>query len=126
MRLLLQGCFMLMVVWLAIVPSAAATIEQRRIDTAASPPTVTKLEGNQPNPFNSVTTIEFQLATKETVSFAIYNVAGKQVDDRIIDSCLPPGNYQFVWKANNYSSGVYFYKISAGEYTVTKKMVLLK
>ena len=80
---------------------------------------------NYPNPFNPVTTIKFDLPKSSTVQLKIYDLLGKEVI-KLVDDKLNPGTYNIVWNAINYSSGVYFYKLIAGDYTVTKKLVLIK
>ena len=98
-------------------------------------PTQTQLLANYPNPFNPETWIPFQLAQDATVTAKIYDVTGKQI--RMIQlGHLPAGNYAesnraIYWdgKTNTgeqVSSGTYFYQLKAGDYTETRKMVILK
>jgi len=88
------------------------------------------LEQNYPNPFNPSTKIRFQIpASVETtrwgVSLRIYDVSGKEVST-LVNNELKSGTYEVDWDASAYSSGVYFYSIQAGDFNVTKKMVLVK
>ena len=88
-----------------------------------------------PNPFNTETWIPFQLAQDSTITARIYDVTGKQI--RMIElGYVPAGNYVESSKAiywdgrtedgEKVSSGTYFYQIEAGDYTETRKMVILK
>ena len=80
---------------------------------------------NFPNPFNAKTTISFGLPDEAKVSIAIYNVAGQLV--KAIDAGnMSAGYHSIVWDANNVASGVYFYKVTAGNFSETMKMTLLK
>ena len=83
------------------------------------------LEQNYPNPFNPRTTIEFTLDKKSDVKLTIYNMLGQEVAT-LVNEVRNAGIYPVIWDASNVASGVYFYKLSAGDLTRTKKMVLLK
>lgn len=80
---------------------------------------------NYPNPFNPTTTIEFDLPRKAHALLKIYNVLGQPVTT-IVDKDLNTGHYSFNFNASDLSSGIYFYRLVAGNYNVTKKMILLK
>jgi len=84
-----------------------------------------KLHQNYPNPFNPNTEISFSLARECFVSIDIFNVKGQKVVQLVSDQ-LSTGRYSILWNAENISSGIYFYKIKAGDFTETKKMMLLK
>ena len=84
-----------------------------------------KLEQNNPNPFNSSTTISFSLPSKSFVSLVVYDIIGRKVAT-IISEELPAGNYKRHWNAQGLSSGIYFYRLQAGNFTETKKLVLLQ
>jgi hypothetical protein len=92
---------------------------------------VNELRQNRPNPFNPTTTIEFQVKHTGPVSLKIYNVAGQLVRT-LVDEQVSAGKiHTSQWKGLNdagqqVSSGVYFYKLVATNYTQTKKMILLK
>ena len=83
------------------------------------------LSQNHPNPFNPVTTISYSLPVSGEVTLIIYNLLGEEVA-RLVDGFQQAGEYRLSWNASNVSSGIYFYRLSAGNYTETKKMVLLK
>jgi len=83
------------------------------------------LSQNYPNPFNAMTTISYVIPYKSTVTIDIYNALGRNVDV-LIEQQQQPGYHQAIWNAANFSSGVYFYKLQADNYTDTRKMILLK
>ena len=80
---------------------------------------------NYPNPFNPTTRIDFNLIKDSKVKFTVYDVVGKQVAVMDLGDRLAGKNF-ITFNGGNLSSGVYFYKIQAGEFTDTKKMFLLK
>jgi len=83
------------------------------------------LEQNYPNPFNPSTKISWQSPTGSWQTLKIYDVLGNKVAT-LVDEYKPAGNYQIEWDAKNYASGVYFYRLNAGPYVETKKLILLK
>lgn len=83
------------------------------------------LEQNYPNPFNPSTIIRFSVATQGLVTLKVYNILGQQVAN-LLNGELKSGTYEVDFDGTNFSSGVYFYTIKAGNYVSTKKMVLLK
>ena len=83
------------------------------------------LSQNYPNPFNPFTLIKYALPTAGDVSVVIYNLLGEEVG-RLVDSNQDAGYHTVTWNASNYSSGIYFYHLQAGDFVKTKKMVLLK
>ncbi len=82
------------------------------------------LDQNYPNPFNPSTTIEFSLPMESDYSLTIFNITGQKV--HVVDGRSPAGKVTIQWNAEKNSSGIYFYKLSAGTFSSTKKMVLLK
>ena len=83
------------------------------------------LTQNYPNPFNATTTIQYNLPEASNVTIDIYDITGRKVAG-LFNGIQPAGSHQVIWDANDKSTGVYFYKIQAGDYVETKKMVLLK
>jgi photosystem II stability/assembly factor-like uncharacterized protein len=83
------------------------------------------LEQNYPNPFNPSTTIEFDLPKTSEVTLKIFNILGEEIATLVSDR-LTAGNYSYEWDAGNMSSGVYLYRLEAGEYVETLKMVLMR
>ncbi|MFH1195945.1 MAG: T9SS type A sorting domain-containing protein [bacterium] len=83
------------------------------------------LSQNYPNPFNPSTTINFQVPQAGNVQLKVFDILGNEVSD-ILDQYLPAGNYNVLFDAQNYSSGVYFYRIRTDKFTSMKKMILEK
>ncbi|UCG51055.1 MAG: S8 family serine peptidase [Candidatus Latescibacterota bacterium] len=99
-------------------------------DPVQSLPKTYALHNNYPNPFNPATTIKYELPTASDVRLVIYNIKG-QVVRELVRKWQPAGRYTATWDGTNASgdavaSGVYFYRIKAGEYVNTRKMVFLK
>jgi len=88
-------------------------------------PTNYSLAQNYPNPFNPSTKISFSIPESGLVSLKVYNMIG-QVVAELINEEMSPGNYNFDFNASDLSSGVYVYQISAGTFTSSMKMMLLK
>ena len=80
---------------------------------------------NYPNPFNASTMIRYELPERAQVKLDIYDILGRKVTT-IEDGLRPAGYHQVLWKADGIASGVYFYKLQAGEYVDAKKMLLVK
>ena len=84
-----------------------------------------QLEQNYPNPFNPVTTISYLLPSTSEVLLIVYNLLGEEIA-RLVDGIQSTGFHQITWDASGVSSGIYFYRIQAGGFTQTRKMLLLK
>jgi len=85
-----------------------------------------ELKQNYPNPFNPSTTIIFGIPTQSQVTLIIYNLLGKEVAVLVHNETMPAGSYMKQWNAENTPSGVYFYRLQAGTFTETKKLILLR
>jgi len=83
------------------------------------------LSQNYPNPFNATAIIHFQLPVDGYVKLEVYNTLGQRVA-RLVDSKQEAGYRSVVWDASSVSSGLYFYRLSAGDYTETRRMMLVK
>jgi len=88
------------------------------------------LEQNYPNPFNPATTIKFQMPAAESVRLVVYNILGQKVRI-LVDERLEAGYHQVHWdglsdQGQQLASGIYIYRIEAGNFTVVRKMTLLK
>ena len=83
------------------------------------------LQQNYPNPFNPSTTISFSLPSSSETSLKIYNILGKEVRT-LVSEKLSAGNYDVTFNASDLTSGVYFYKLQAGNMVETKKLMLVK
>ena len=84
-----------------------------------------RLYQNYPNPFNPSTLIGYQLSANNFVSLKIFDIAGKEIST-IVNNNQPAGNYEVTFDGGGLSSGIYFYKLSAGDFSETKKMSLVK
>ncbi len=80
---------------------------------------------NYPNPFNPSTNIRIDIPNTSQVTIIIYDITGKIVQT-LVNSQLQAGSYTVDWNAAGYSSGIYFYRITASDYSAVKKMVLMK
>lgn len=83
------------------------------------------LDQNYPNPFNPTTIIKFSIPEENNVTLKVYDVIGKEVSV-LINEKKSAGNYEISFDAAGLSSGVYFYKLEAGNFTSTKKMILIR
>jgi len=88
-------------------------------------PNIYSLEQNYPNPFNPSTTIRFSIPEQGLVTLKVFNLLGEEVAT-LLNSELTNGTYEVDFKGANFSSGIYFYTITATNYVATKKMILLK
>lgn len=80
---------------------------------------------NYPNPFNPSTNIKFQIPNSSYVLLKVYDILGREIAT-LVNEPKSAGNHTAEWNATNFSSGVYIYKITAGEFSDVKKMLLLK
>ncbi|MGA7161207.1 MAG: T9SS type A sorting domain-containing protein [Bacteroidota bacterium] len=83
------------------------------------------LSQNYPNPFNPSTQIQFSIPQAGFVSLKVYDMLGREVAT-LVHQELTPSSYSITWNAANVASGMYLYKLDAGNYSVTKKMILMK
>ena len=84
-----------------------------------------KLYQNYPNPFNPTTIIKFQIKNKCYVTLKVFDITGKEVST-LVNEKINPGEYEAVLDGNNLPSGIYFYKLEAGDFKEIRKMVLIK
>lgn len=111
-----------------LLKSATLTIGINNISNSV--PERFEMYQNYPNPFNPTTTIRFQIKETRFVNIKVYNILGKEVAT-LVNEKLQAGTYEIPFSIsqfsdNNISSGIYFYKIEAGDFIKTMKMVLLK
>jgi M6 family metalloprotease-like protein len=110
-----------------MVLSAAGQVSNEEI--ILIPPT-TGLESNYPNPFNPETTISYSLSEAVNAELSIYNILGQKVNT-LQKGFQNEGRHTILWRGTDsrgkaVPSGIYFYKLTAGTYTMTRKMILLK
>jgi len=114
-------------------PIGARPVGCQTIDVEDDNPPVTytfELSHNYPNPFNPSTVIRYALGRRSDVRLTIYNLLG-QVVKQLVNESQAAGEYRITWNGDNSSgrsvaSGVYFYRLEAGEFTASEKMILLK
>ncbi len=99
-------------------------------DFAAPRPAAFGLEQNYPNPFNPETSIKFSLSEDSRVTLKVFNLLG-QVVNTLVDENMPAGEHAILWNGKNersedVASGVYFYRIKAGDYESVRRMTLLR
>jgi hypothetical protein len=83
------------------------------------------LEQNCPNPCNPSTQITFSIPQSVHVTLKVYDVLGKEIAT-LVDGAKDVGTYTTTWNAQMSPSGIYFYRLTAGEYTMTRKLMLLR
>ena len=110
---------------LSITESGKVTYSDAGHDPSAALPTVFALRAAYPNPFNPSTRIRYELPTRSHIILKIYNLIGEEVAS-LVDEEKSAGKYEVSWDADGFSSGVYFYRIHAGHFVETKKLVLLR
>jgi photosystem II stability/assembly factor-like uncharacterized protein len=94
-------------------------------DSTIQIPTEYKMDQNYPNPFNSLTNINYSIPVKSTVILKVFDLLGRE-SATLANKEKPAGVYNVEFKNNNLSSGIYFYRLQAGSFVETKKMILLK
>jgi len=92
---------------------------------ADRPPAGFFLEQNYPNPFNSTTTILYWLPKRSAITLKIFDLLGREVET-LADAVQSAGAHEYHWNASSKASGVYIYRLAAGEVELTKKMVLIR
>jgi probable HAF family extracellular repeat protein len=100
------------------------------VKDAAIIPTAFALHRNYPNPFNSSTTIAFDLPQQAWVQLTVYDLLGREVR-RLVEAALAPGRYKVIWDGRDaagqpLAGGVYVYRLETGEFTQTRRMVLMR
>ena len=110
--------------WARFNPGSTTT-GVKEVESRNSLPVNFALSQNYPNPFNPTTKINYSLTKSSQVSLKVYNILGQQVAV-LINGFRNAGNYEITWDASNLPSGVYIYRIEAGDQVISKKMTLLK
>ncbi|MFQ3597685.1 MAG: T9SS type A sorting domain-containing protein [Chloroherpetonaceae bacterium] len=111
-------------------PVSRAQLLYQKVSTLSTRENVTRvtnyaLAQNYPNPFNPTTNISYVLPKAENVSLKVYDVLGREVAT-LVNEVKAAGAYTVPFNASNLASGVYFYKLQAGSFVQTKKMMLVK
>lgn len=105
--------------------SASVSITITDIGENSANPTLFMLYHNYPNPFNPSTKIKYSVLEEEFISIKIYDALGNQISS-LVNERKPAGVYEVEFNGSGLSSGVYYYKIEAGSFKQTKKMILNK
>ncbi len=107
-------------IWRRLLTDLVTSVESERGDLMNF-----ALQQNYPNPFNPSTVIQFSLPHSEFVSISVFNLLGERVA-KLVSDRLVAGTHATEWNATHLPAGVYFCRMQAGEYTDTKKLILLK
>ncbi|HEX7356731.1 MAG TPA: T9SS type A sorting domain-containing protein, partial [Ignavibacteriaceae bacterium] len=108
------------VVYVATVPTRVVTgVEDGTVVNSFN------LEQNYPNPFNPSTSIKYSVAERSNVSIKVYDMLGKEVAN-LVNTVKEAGSHEVTFNASNLASGMYVYTITAGNFTSSKKMMLMK
>ena len=83
------------------------------------------LEQNYPNPFNPSTTIKYSIPKQSNVKIKVFDILGREVITLLNDNKIA-GNYSLTFDGSDLSTGIYFYQIRTGNFTQTKKMIILR
>jgi len=92
---------------------------------SAETPEDYNLYQNYPNPFNPTTKIRYQIQKSEFVKLTVFNILGNEIES-LVNQRLQPGIFEVKWDASKYSSGTYFYRLTAGDFSEIRKMLLIK
>lgn len=84
-----------------------------------------RLSQNYPNPFNPSTIITYQIPKSRHVRLTVYDLLGREIMT-LVNEEMRPGSYQATFNGTNLASGVYFYRLQAGEFVQTRKLILMK
>jgi hypothetical protein len=115
------GCDKTGGIWRQPVSSLLTSVEQNN----QTVPESFSLSQNYPNPFNPSTVISYQLSVVSNVKLSVFDVLGKEVAT-LVNEVQTAGNHQVTFDSHALSSGMYFYKLTAGSFTQVKKMTLTK
>jgi hypothetical protein len=102
-----------------------ASTEPSAVDEQVNPVNKFNLLQNYPNPFNPTTRISYVIPRTTNVNLKVYNITGNEVAT-LVNEVKGPGIYNVEFNGKNLSSGVYFYKLTAGKYSAVRKMILLR
>jgi len=115
-----------------VIDSQNSTVSDSKIVSVSWPAKVSTqipknyaLEQNYPNPFNPATTIKFALPKTSLVRLVVYDITGREIAV-LVNNSLPAGYHSVQWDARNVPSGMYIYRLTAGSFTQTKRMMVIK
>lgn len=105
--------------------SDTKTAVEEKVQEESQLPTSYELGQNYPNPFNPSTTIAFALPRPSEITLKVFDASGREVAT-LVEGRLPAGRHEVVLDARPFSSGVYFYRLQAGEFSQTRRLTLVK
>ncbi len=118
--------------WVALVVLALSAFMPGNLSAQGVSPQSGRAQGaglelgqNYPNPFNPVTTISYTIPKSGFIKIKVYDVTGKEIEI-LVEEFKNAGRYQVRFEGSNFASGIYFYKLTAGEFSETKRMVLIR
>ena len=120
------GGFEVLIDNVAVYPMTEAGVPGTAVDFNPSAPTAYELEQNYPNPFNPQTAISYTIPAKESITLKVFDLLGKNVATLMNNQMQTPGRHHVTFDGSNLSSGVYIYKLQAGDQILMKKMLLIK
>jgi len=107
------------------VPTPGARNSTTGVTAEEPVPRTFALEQNYPNPFNPVTGIRFQIPEVSRVSLAVYDLLGREVAG-LVDEQKNAGRYEVMWDASAFPTGMYVYRLIAGNSVAVRKLLLIK
>lgn len=113
------------VIWDFLKLQTKSGVTNIKVDDTDSTPRNFTLYQNYPNPFNPLTRIKYRLAKSSRVVLKIYNLTGQEIET-LVNKFQTKGEYKISWQPKGLPSGLYFYKIKAGEFSEIRKLTLLK
>jgi len=108
-----------------VITYVSGASPEKRGASKTSNPTVYYLEQNYPNPFNPITTINYSIKLAGLATMKVYDLLGTEVAT-LVNEIKEAGSYSVTFNATNLPSGIYFYTLTSGNYSSTKKLLLLK
>ena len=93
--------------------------------TSTNVPDKFSLSQNYPNPFNPATTIKFDIRNSAFTKLSVFDILGREIQT-LVNEELKTGSYSLVFDGSEYNSGVYFYRLASGDFTETKRMLMVK
>ncbi|MEO8211261.1 MAG: T9SS type A sorting domain-containing protein [bacterium] len=108
-----------------IIKSRQEIIRTNLQQTNTNVPSEYVLFQNYPNPFNPVTKIKFSVPENQFIKIQVYDIQGKEIQ-QLLNERVQAGNYETKFNGNNFSSGIYYYTLESDNFSITKKMLLIK
>jgi len=108
-----------------VIDTLAVTSAEQIASGSGTLPAELALEQNYPNPFNPITRIQFTIVDRQSTIVKVYDLLGREVTT-LVNEVKQPGTYSVEFDGSNLASGVYLYRLQAGDFVMTKKLVLLR